>query len=77
MHGNNQIIGMPWITGECQGAIGSAKECQCVPSIPICVRCQAVPSAKAFHCVPIYVRECKNILEKYSFLKYKRRRYIN
>ena len=74
MHGNRQIIG---ITSEFQGAIGSAKKCQCVPGMQKCARCQAMPSAKAFHCVPIHVRECQNLLEKYSFLKYKRIRYIN
>ena len=64
MHGNKQMIGMPRITNECQGVIGSAKKCQCVPGMQKCARCQVVPSAKAFHSVPIHVRECHNILEK-------------
>ena len=64
MHENKLIIGMPWITSEFQGVIGSAKKFQCVPGMPKCARCQAVLGAKAFYCVPIHVRECQNLLEK-------------
>ena len=69
MHGNRQIMGMQWITSECQGVIGSAKKCQRVLGMQKCARFQAMPSAKAFHCVPIHVREFHNLLEKISIRK--------
>lgn len=41
--------------------LGSAKECQCLPGMPICARFQVVPSAKEFQCVPIHVKECQGM----------------
>jgi hypothetical protein len=49
---------------ECQGVIGSAKKCQCVPGMQKYARYEVMPSTKAFHCVPIHVKEFHNLLEK-------------
>ena len=44
-------------TMECKGVIGSVRESQCVPGMHRCARFHIVPSAKAFQCLPIHVRE--------------------